>query len=209
MGIRTYKPTSAGRRNSSVSDFAEITDKNKKPEKKLTEPKQKTGGRNHQGFITSRHRGGGHKRKYRIIDWVRNDRDGQAADRYPYRVRPQSIGADRTREVRGWREALLAGARWTQGRHDGYERPRRRAQAGQLPAAVEDSIGVNDPQHRDAARRRRQTLPVGRGRGDLDGPRGKLGPDHPPVGRSSAHPRRMPSHDRHGRKSRSHERPAG
>ena len=43
MGIRTYKPTSPGRRNSSVSDFAELTDKNKKPEKSLTEPLQKTG----------------------------------------------------------------------------------------------------------------------------------------------------------------------
>jgi large subunit ribosomal protein L2 len=76
MGIRVYKPTSAGRRNSSVSDFAELTDKNKKPEKSLTEPLQKTGGRNNQGFITSRHKGGGHKRMYRIIDWTRNDRDG-------------------------------------------------------------------------------------------------------------------------------------
>ncbi|MFI5454001.1 MAG: 50S ribosomal protein L2 [Isosphaerales bacterium] len=79
MGIRVYKPTSAGRRNSSVSDFAELTDKNKKPEKRLTEPQRKTGGRNNQGFITVRHRGGGHKRMYRIIDWVRNDRDGQPA----------------------------------------------------------------------------------------------------------------------------------
>jgi large subunit ribosomal protein L2 len=79
MGIRTYKPTSAGRRNASVSDFSELTDKNKKPEKSLTEPLRKTGGRNNQGFITARHRGGGHKRKYRIIDWRRNDRDGQTA----------------------------------------------------------------------------------------------------------------------------------
>jgi large subunit ribosomal protein L2 len=79
MGIRVYKPTSAGRRNSSVSDFAELTDKNKKPEKSLTEPLQKTGGRNNQGFITSRHKGGGHKRMYRIIDWTRNDRDGAVA----------------------------------------------------------------------------------------------------------------------------------
>ncbi len=79
MGIRVYKPTSAGRRNSSVSDFAELTDKNKKPEKSLTEPHKKKGGRNNQGFITARHRGGGHKRMYRIIDWVRNDRDGQTA----------------------------------------------------------------------------------------------------------------------------------
>src|SRR5436190_441954 len=79
MGIRTYKPTSPGRRNSSVSDFSELTDKNKKPEKSLTEPLKKTGGRNNQGFITARHRGGGHKRMYRIIDFRRNDRDGQPA----------------------------------------------------------------------------------------------------------------------------------
>ncbi len=76
MGIRHYKPTSPGRRNASVSDFSELTDKNKKPEKSLTEPLKKTGGRNNQGFITARHRGGGHKRMYRIIDFRRNDHDG-------------------------------------------------------------------------------------------------------------------------------------
>jgi large subunit ribosomal protein L2 len=79
MGIRQYKPTSPGRRNASVSDFAELTDKNKKPEKKLTEPLRKTGGRNHHGKITCRNIGGGHKRMYRIIDWKRNDHDGQPA----------------------------------------------------------------------------------------------------------------------------------
>ncbi len=79
MGIRYYKPTSPGRRNASVSDFSELTDKNKKPEKSLTEPLRRSGGRNNQGVITARHRGGGHKRKYRIIDWKRNDRDGQVA----------------------------------------------------------------------------------------------------------------------------------
>jgi large subunit ribosomal protein L2 len=62
MGIRFYKPTSAGRRFASVSDFSELTDKNKKPEKSLTAPLKKTGGRNNHGFITCRHRGGGHKR---------------------------------------------------------------------------------------------------------------------------------------------------
>lgn len=79
MGLRYYKPTSAGRRNASVSDFSELTDKNKKPEKSLTEPLQKTGGRNNQGFITSRFRGGGHKRMYRLIDFKRNDKDGTPA----------------------------------------------------------------------------------------------------------------------------------
>jgi large subunit ribosomal protein L2 len=79
MGIRVYKPTSPGRRNASVSDFSELTDKNKKPEKSLVEPLRKKGGRNFQGVITARHRGGGHKRMYRIIDFKRNDRDGQVA----------------------------------------------------------------------------------------------------------------------------------
>jgi large subunit ribosomal protein L2 len=76
MGIRYYKPTSPGRRNASVSDFAELTDKNKKPEKSLTVPLKKKGGRNNQGFITARHKGGGHKRMYRLIDFRRNDKDG-------------------------------------------------------------------------------------------------------------------------------------
>lgn len=71
MGIRSYKPTSPGRRNGTVSDFAEITDKKKRPEKSLTVRKKKKGGRNNQGIITARHRGGGHKQLYRIIDFKR------------------------------------------------------------------------------------------------------------------------------------------
>ena len=71
MGMRFYKPTSAGRRGGMVSDFKEITDRKKKPEKSLIEPFKKKGGRNFQGKITSRHRGGGHKRMYRLIDFRR------------------------------------------------------------------------------------------------------------------------------------------
>ncbi len=71
MGIRIYKPTSAGRRNASVSDFADLTP-GAKPEKSLLRPKRKTGGRNNQGFITARHRGGGHKQRYRVIDFKRD-----------------------------------------------------------------------------------------------------------------------------------------
>ena len=69
MGIRRYKPTSAGRRNMSVSTFEEIT--KKRPERRLIEPLHKKAGRNNQGKITTRHRGGGHKRFYRIIDFKR------------------------------------------------------------------------------------------------------------------------------------------
>ena len=69
MGIRAYKPTSPARRFYTVSDFKEIT--TDKPEKKLVEHQPQTGGRNHYGRITSRFRGGGHKQRYRIVDFKR------------------------------------------------------------------------------------------------------------------------------------------
>lgn len=72
MGITTYKPTSAGRRGSSVNDFAELTDKNSRPQKSLVQRLTRRGGRNHHGFITSRHRGGGARRLYRLVDFKRN-----------------------------------------------------------------------------------------------------------------------------------------
>ena len=77
MGIRKYKPTTPGRRDASVSDFAELTPGDK-PEKSLLRPIIETGGRNNQGKITCRHRGGGHKRRYRLIDFRRN-KDGVPA----------------------------------------------------------------------------------------------------------------------------------
>jgi large subunit ribosomal protein L2 len=77
MAIRQYRPTSAGRRGASVSDFAELTP-GSKPVKALLRPKKKKGGRNNQGVITARHRGGGHKRAYRVIDFLR-DKDGVPA----------------------------------------------------------------------------------------------------------------------------------
>ena len=78
MGVKKYKPTSPGRRGGSVNDFAEITDKKRRPTKSLLEPKKKTGGRNHHGKITARFRGGGHKQMYRRIDFKRR-RDGDRA----------------------------------------------------------------------------------------------------------------------------------
>ena len=116
MGIRYYKPTSPGRRNASVSDFAELTDKNKKPEKSLTEPLKKTGGRNNQGIITARHRGGGHKRMYRIIDFQRNDKDGVAGQGHAHRVRPEPLGPDRPDRLRRRREAVHPRPRRPEGR---------------------------------------------------------------------------------------------
>ena len=69
MGTRAFKPTSAGRRFYTVSDFKELT--RDEPEKSLLEPNPSNGGRNNYGRITSRFRGGGHKQKYRLIDFKR------------------------------------------------------------------------------------------------------------------------------------------
>jgi len=91
MGIRRYKPTSAGRRGATVSDFADLTD-GAAPCRKLLRPLTKTGGRNNQGKITVRHRGGGHKRRYRLIDFRRN-KDGVPA-------RVNSIEYDPNRSAR-------------------------------------------------------------------------------------------------------------
>jgi large subunit ribosomal protein L2 len=73
---RKFKPTSPGRRHMTVSEFAEVTKAG--PEKSLVEPMKKTGGRNNKGRITTRHRGGGHKRRYRVIDFKRT-KDGVPA----------------------------------------------------------------------------------------------------------------------------------
>jgi large subunit ribosomal protein L2 len=76
MPLRKRKPTSAGRRFQTVSDFSDIT--KSRPEKSLLAPKPKSGGRNNHGKKTARHRGGGHKQRYRIVDFKRN-KDGVPA----------------------------------------------------------------------------------------------------------------------------------
>jgi large subunit ribosomal protein L2 len=76
MGIRQFKPVTSSTRFRSVSDFAEVT--RGEPEKSLTEPLRRTGGRNNKGHVTTRHQGGGHKRHYRRIDF-RRDKHGVPA----------------------------------------------------------------------------------------------------------------------------------
>ena len=75
MGIKKSKPTTAGKRDSAVDDFADIT--TQEPYKPLLAPLTKKGGRNNKGRITVRHRGGGHKRRYRMLDFIRS-KEGKA-----------------------------------------------------------------------------------------------------------------------------------
>ena len=76
MGIKKFRPTTDGLRHAAISDFAELT--KSRPEKALLVPLRKSGGRNNRGRVTSRHRGGGHKRMIRIIDFKRDKVDVQA-----------------------------------------------------------------------------------------------------------------------------------
>src|SRR5512135_2351924 len=76
MAIKKYKPATPGMRWASLPDFAEVT--KGKPEKNLLEPLRKSGGRNNRGRITTRHVGGGHKRMYRLIDFMRDKCDVNA-----------------------------------------------------------------------------------------------------------------------------------
>ena len=91
MAIKKFKPTSNGRRNMSVSSFTEITTDT--PERTLLAPLSKRAGRNHQGRITVRHQGGGHKRQYRLIDFKRN-KDG-----IPGRVATVEYDPNRTANI--------------------------------------------------------------------------------------------------------------
>ena len=114
MGVRRYKPTTPGRRGSSVSDFVEVT--RSEPEKSLVRPLHSKGGRNVHGRVTVRHQGGGHKRAYRVIDFRRHDKDG-----VPAKVAHIEYDPNRTARIAllhyadGEKRYIIAPARLNQG----------------------------------------------------------------------------------------------
>ncbi|WP_329456191.1 50S ribosomal protein L2 [Streptomyces sp. NBC_01497] len=116
MGIRKYKPTTPGRRGSSVADFVEIT--RSTPEKSLVRPLHSKGGRNNAGRVTVRHQGGGHKRAFRVIDFRRHDKDG-----VPAKVAHIEYDPNRTARIAllhyadGEKRYILAPAGLVQGAH--------------------------------------------------------------------------------------------
>ena len=156
MPVRKRKPTSPGRRFQTVSDFAEIT--RDRPEKSLTKPKPRTGGRNSYGRMTSRHRGGGHKKKYRLVDF-RRDKDGVPAKVASIEYDPNRNAAHRAAALPRRREALHHRPERARGRRHAPERagvgdpPRQRAAAALHPGRYHGA------QRRAQARRRRQARP--------------------------------------------------
>ena len=158
MGIRQYKPVTAGRRAGSVSDFAELTDKKKKPEKSLLEPRKKKGGRNFQGKVCTRFRGGGHKQMYRVIDFKRN-KDGVAAVVESIEYDPNRTCRIALLKYEDGTKAYILAPRRPEGRRSGDERRRRRAARWQRDADEKDSGRHGGAQCRDAAGQGRADLP--------------------------------------------------
>ena len=149
MGIKRFKPTSPGRRFMTVDTFEDIT--RSEPERSLVAPLKKNGGRNSYGRITTRHKGGGHKRRYRIIDFKR-DKDG-----VPAKVAHIEYDPNRSARIAllhyadGEKRYILAPQGLKVG--DTVESGAgRRHQARQRAAAREHPVGHHDPQHRAAAR---------------------------------------------------------
>ena len=160
MGIRKYKPTTPGRRGSSVADFVEVT--RSEPEKSLVRPLPKKGGRNASGRITTRHQGGGHKRAYRVIDFRRADKDG-----VPAKVAHIEYDPNRTARIAllhyvdGEKRYILAPNKLKQG--DTVENgPQRRHQARQLAAAAQHPGRNGGPRRRAPSGWRGQAGPLGR-----------------------------------------------
>ena len=129
MGIKTYNPYTPSRRNMTGSDFSEIT--KSVPEKSLVVSLKKNAGRNNQGKITVRHQGGGNRRKYRLVDFKRNSKDGIPATVIGIEYDPN-------------RSANIA---LTDRRNEGYERRARRGESWKLPAVSFDPGRRPGPQH--------------------------------------------------------------
>ena len=206
MPIRRYKPTSPGRRFMSVSTFEEIT--KTKPEKSLLEPVTKKGGRNNNGRITTRHQGGGHKRRFRIIDFKRT-KDGIPAKVAAIEYDPNRSAQHRAAALRGRREVVHPRARAVAGRLLGRVRPRCGHQGRQRASARE---------HPDRHARAQRRAEAGAGR--EDGALRRLG--HPArgegrpacgapasVGRDAPRPSDLPRDGRSGRQRRPPEHQLG
>ena len=206
MAVKKYKPTSPGRRFMAVSSFEEIT--KKAPEKSLTEPLKKTGGRNNNGRITTRHQGGGHKRQYRVIDFKR------VKDGVPAKVAAIEYDPNRSARIAllhyadGAKSYIIApqglrvgvvGRVGADGRHQG----------GQRPAAREHPDGNAGAQRRAEAGPGRQDGALGRRRRPArrEGPGLRRPP--PALRRDAPRPSDLPRHRRPGRELRPCQRAVG
>ena len=207
MGIRKYKPTTPGRRGSSVADFVEIT--RSTPEKSLVRPLPKKGGRNNQGRITTRHQGGGHKRAYRVIDFRRSDKDG-----VPAKVAHIEYDPNRTARIAllhyadGEKRYIVAPNKLAQG--DTVETgPAADIKPGNNLPLRNIPVGTVDPRRRAAPRWRREDGALGRCEHPARRQGRALRPAASALGRDPQRRRPLPRHDRRGRQRRAEQHQLG
>ena len=160
MGIKRLKPTSPARRYQTYLTRDELTP-GAIPEKSLLEPKKRISGRNNDGRITVRRRGGGHKRHYRIIDFKR-DKIGYSGQGRSDRIRSEPLGAHRSDHLSRRRKAIHHRSGRIEGRNDDPERRRSRYFAGKCIADQEYSARYAGSQHRTSSRKRRTDGSFGR-----------------------------------------------
>ncbi len=193
MAIKAYKPTSPGRRGMTVSVYTDVT--RTQPERSLLAPLKSKGGRNNTGKLTVRHRGGGHKRRYRVIDFRR--------DKFGVPGRIDSIEYDPNRSARialvvyqdGEKRYMLAPAGISVG-DTVMSGPGCRDSRGQCPADPGDPVGHDSPQRGAIPWARR---PVGAQRGQLGAGIGQGrhdGADALAQRRSALHRHELPGHHR-------------
>ena len=203
MAIRSRKPTSPARRFQTSSDFSEVTKST--PEKSLLAPKPKTGGRNSYGRKTSRHRGGGHKQRYRIVDFKRV-KDGVTAKVAAIEYDPNRTCRIALLHYADGEKAYILAPTGLQRRRPRRERPGRRHQARQRPAAALHPGRHRRPQRRAAPRPGRQDRPFGRHRRAAGRQGRRLRHPAHAVHRDAPRADRLPGHRRRGRQQRARAR---
>ena len=204
MAVVKVKPTSPGRR--AVVKVVHKHLHKGKPEASLLEPQFQHSGRNNNGHITIRHKGGGHKHHYRVVDFVRN-KDARAGQGRAHRVRPEPHRAHRAGVLRRRRAPLHhRPARAGGGCHD-RQRLGSADQGWQHAADPQHPGGLHRALRRDAARQGRADRALGRHLGHADGARRHLRAVAAALGRSAQDPHRLPRHHRRGQQRRTQPAP--
>ena len=152
MGLKSFNPYTASRRFMTVLDKSEITKQT--PEKSLLEPKKRSGGRNNQGEIVIWHRGGGHKKQYRVVDF-RRDKDGVPAKVAAIEYDPNRSSNIALLALCRWREALHPSSRGPRSRRHGFDRRNRGHSSRQCAEDPPHSSGHHGAQPGALSRPRR------------------------------------------------------
>ena len=145
MGLKTFKPITPGMRQLVRPDFSEIT--KSKPERSLLQPLRKSGGRKPAGRLTVRHRGGGHKRMYRVIDFKRRDKAGVPGVVHSIEYDPNRSARIAHHSLPRRRQALHSVAGGREGRGPDHVGAERRNPPRQRDVAALDAAGLSGTQH--------------------------------------------------------------